>query len=111
MTGIQPLVNSRGFRLFGLLQTVDVATTLIGFRLAGVQAEFNPVMRFFPASFGPVAGLILGKFLLASMFLFFVYIRQNETWNVSRLWNVVNIWFAGIVVWNLYQIVHFVVYK
>jgi Domain of unknown function (DUF5658) len=111
MTGIQPLVNSKGFKLFGILQIADVATTLIGFHLAGVQAEFNPVMRIFPASFGPVAGLLLGKLLLASMFMFFVYMRQNGTWNVGRLWTVVNVWFAGIVVWNLFQIVHFVAYK
>ena len=105
MTSIQTLTKGKGSKLFCGLQLADVATTLTGFALCGVGAEANPVMRFFPtlSALGPVGGLLVGKMILVTP-VFFILRHAN-----ARMWNFVNVWFSALVIWNLCQIVRFLV--
>ena len=82
----------KAFLVFVLLQAADLGTTLVVFRLGGV--EENPLVKYLMA-FGPVKGVILAKLVTLAIgsgcFLAAKY-------RVLLLGNAV---FAGIVAWNL----------
>jgi hypothetical protein len=81
---------------FIILQFLDFVTTIVGFRLGGVEA--SPFVRWL-TEMGPVTGIALAKllaFLLAGVCLWF---RKERV----ILW--VNYFFAVLVLWNVGQLV------
>ena len=81
--------------VFVYLQLLDFLTTMMGFRLGG--HEMSPFIRWL-AELGPVAGVGLAKigaFLLAG-----VCLRLRK----QRVIYWANYFFAGLVLWNLLQI-------
>jgi len=79
-------VNSRW--TFVILQVLDLTTTLIAFHFGAIEA--NPLVAHFTATFGWLRGLIISK-------LFAIGIAMG----VKRLLWIVNVFYAGIIVWNL----------
>jgi hypothetical protein len=71
----------------------DMMTTLIGFSLGIMEA--NPIVNLFIQHTSPVFGLCLWKALMLGIGLSFL--AFNKTRLVKRL----NIWFTGLVIWNL----------
>jgi hypothetical protein len=88
----QPELTTRAIVVFAALQTLDVLTTLIGWRL-GAQ-EMNFVVAHF-MRLGPAEGLILVK-LIGFALVVAVFVRGK-----ARLVRWLNLCFAGIVTWNL----------
>lgn len=85
-SGFKKWANSRW--TFVVLQVLDLTTTLIAFHLGAIEA--NPLVAHFTATFGWLRGLIISK-------LFAIGIAMG----VRRLLWVVNVFYAGIIVWNL----------
>ncbi len=80
--------------IFFYLQLLDFVTTLVGLRLGG--SELSPFVRMlmqFDVVFGLSAVKILG-FVLGGICL----------WKRPRVISWVNYIFAGLVVWNLFNI-------
>ncbi len=91
---IATLGHGRSLLLYAYLQGLDVMTTL-AFLLAGVQ-EANPLVRQAMLMTGsPLAGLLLVK--LAALLLG-VYCWSSGR---IRLLQRANLFFAGLVAWNL----------
>jgi|SRR5579862_3516725 len=84
--GFKKSVNSRW--TFVVLQVLDLTTTLIAFHLGAVEA--NPLVAHFTATFGWLRGLIISK-------MFAIAIAMG----VKRLIWVVNVFYTGIILWNL----------
>jgi len=82
-------------QVFFYLQALDFLTTLIGLKL-GI-AEASPFIRSL-LHFGP--GLAVAVSKIAALVLAAVCIKLNR----SHLLRYVNYWFAGVVVWNLLNI-------
>lgn len=94
MKSILTFATSKGFKLFAVLQGADVLSTLVGFHF-GLN-EIGPVMRPMVAVFGPLAGLISGKLVVAAIILLYA------AWKSSfSKWTFVNFCFALIVTWNV----------
>ena len=81
--------------LFLGLQILDVLTTLIGLHL-GAQEGSAFIGQLLQT--GPLNGLIVSKILAAALAAFAVFL------NKKRLLVFLNFWFAGLVVWNIFQI-------
>ena len=81
--------------VFVALQALDVITTLIGIR-AGAQEANITVARLM--ALGPTTGLLVAK-LLGLLLIIAVFVRGKV-----RLVRLLNLWFAGIVTWNLVMI-------
>lgn len=79
--------------LFAYLQALDAMTTVIGLQLAGVT-EANPLMLANLGANG-IAGVLYIKALAVVM--------SVVVWNYGfrRCVTAANVWFAGLVVWNL----------
>ena len=81
--------------VFFLLQVLDFMTTLVGIRMGG--SEMSPFARWI-MQFDTVAGLMMVKligFVLGGICIWF---------KRPRVLSWVNYIFAGIVLWNVYQI-------
>jgi len=81
--------------LFLGLQILDVLTTLIGLHV-GAQEGSNFIGHLLQS--GPLAGLIVSKILAAGLAAFAVFLNRK------RVLVFLNIWFAGVVGWNLIAI-------
>jgi len=83
---------------FSYLQVLDLLTTL-AFLASGVR-EANPIVRFLVSGLGsPVGGLLAAK-AIALCLAYYCWRKGRE-----RLLGRVNIFYAGLVVWNLTAIV------
>lgn len=81
--------------VFVYLQVLDFITTMVGFRLGGY--EISPFTRWL-TELGPAAGVGLAKigaFLLAGVCLWL---------HKERVIRWANYFFAGLVLWNMLQI-------
>jgi hypothetical protein len=81
--------------VFACLQLLDLITTLIGFRLGGV--EVSPFARWF-TEMGPALGIALAKgiaLLIAGICVWF-HKEQVIRW--------ANYYFAALVLWNIAQL-------
>jgi len=81
--------------VFLCLQILDVLTTLWGLRL-GAQEGSTFISHLLET--GPLSGLIIAKILAAGLAAFAVFLNRK------RLLVFLNIWFAGVVIWNLIAI-------
>jgi len=77
------------------LQILDVLSTLIGLRLGA--REGNSFIGHLLAG-GPIAGLIISKILAAGLAAIAVFIHRK------RMLVFLNIWFGGVVIWNVITI-------
>lgn len=78
--------------VFVFLQVLDVLTTLIGLRLgAGEASAFVGRLMHL----GAVPGLIISKIL--AVLLMLIALRRKK----PQIVVMANIWFAGLVTWNL----------
>ena len=68
---------------------MDILTTLAAFRVGAY--EVNPLVACFTHELGPVGGLILSK-LIALLIVM----------GVRRLVWVANVFYTGVVIWNIY---------
>jgi len=87
--------SSKVIQVFFYLQTLDFLTTLIGLKL-GI-AEASPFIRSL-LHYGP--GIAVAASKIAAVLLAVACIKLNR----ARLLRYVNYWFAGVVVWNLLNI-------
>ena len=78
--------------IFVFLQLADLVTTVVVFRLGGV--EQNPLVRLL-MGVGPVQGVILAKVVALGIGAGCVLAAKH------RALRVANLVFAGIVIWNL----------
>jgi hypothetical protein len=91
---VSSLSPARAFLVYSYLQVLDLLTTL-AFLMASVE-EANPLVRQAMALAGsPLGGLVLVK--LAALALGFFCWRTGRI----RLLQRANVFFAGLVVWNL----------
>jgi hypothetical protein len=84
--GFRKVVNSRW--TFVGLQALDLLTTLLAFRMGGM--EVNPMVAHFTVIFGRARGVVISKLIAVVIAM-----------GVRRLLWVVNIFYAGIVFWNV----------
>jgi hypothetical protein len=82
-------------QLFVYLQLLDLMTTLVGFRLGGV--EVSPFAHWL-TGLGPTTGIVLVKFV--ALFIAAICLRFRRERVIA--WS--NYFFAVLVVWNLGQI-------
>jgi hypothetical protein len=73
---------------FIVLQILDFLTTLLAFHLGAF--EINPIVARLTVMFGPVGGVLCSK--LIAIFIA-VGVRK-------RLW-IVNLFYSGVVCWNI----------
>ena len=85
-SGFKKCVNSRW--TFVVLQVLDLTTTLIAFHLGAMEA--NPLVAHFTATFGWLRGLIISKLVAIAIAM-----------GVKRLIWVVNVFYTGIIFWNV----------
>lgn len=91
---VSTLNPGRTFLIYAYLQVLDVMTTL-SFLLAGVQ-EANPLVRYAMMAAGsPLGGLVAVK--LAALLLGLYCWSSGRV----RLLQRANVFFAGLVAWNL----------
>jgi len=84
--GFRKVVNARW--TFVGLQALDLLATLLAFRIGGM--EVNPIVAHFTVIFGRARGLLISKLIAVALAM-----------GVRRLLWVVNIFYAGIVFWNV----------
>jgi Domain of unknown function (DUF5658) len=89
---IKPAPSTGAIIVFACLQALDVITTLLGWR-AGAREANIVVVQFM--HLGPITGLMFGK-LLGLLLILLVILRGK-----LRMIRLLNLWFAGIVTWNL----------
>jgi hypothetical protein len=83
---------------FSYLQVLDLMTTLV-FLASGVR-EANPIIRFLVSGLGsPLGGLLAGK-TIALCLAWYCWRKGRE-----RLLGRVNVFYAGLVIWNLTALV------
>jgi hypothetical protein len=85
-------LTGRCIIVFAALQALDVITTVLGWRLGARETNVF-ILRFMPL--GAVTGLIVAK-MLGVLAVIIVLVAGK-----LRLVRLVNLWFAGIVTWNL----------
>lgn len=87
--------SNRAFRIFIVLQALDVLTTMIGLRLGAGEsnAYIGHLMRM-----GPLPGLLLSKLLC--LILMTVVVVSGR----GRVMRLLNPWSAAVVTWNLVAI-------
>lgn len=88
--------------VFISLQALDVVTTLVVLRMGGSEA--NPLVSHFMLV-GSLQGLIFSKMLALVIAVVAVRTRRR------RVLRVVNVVFAGVVLWNLFVIVGTVIQR
>jgi len=87
--------SALSLEIFLYLQVLDVLTTWLGFRLGGM--EMSPFIRYL-MHVGPMAGLLGSKLIAVGLGAYCVW-RQR-----LRVIQIINYFFAGLVLWNLTQI-------
>ena len=80
---------------FVILQFLDFFTTIVGFRLGGVEA--SPFVRWL-TEMGPVTGIALAKLLAFVLAGVCLWLRKERV----IVW--VNYFFTALVVWNVGQL-------
>ena len=95
-TSASQAIPTKALIIFTGLQMLDVATTLSGLARQGAF-EANPFMRHCIESFGPVPGLLAAKILMVGIILGFIVSRMNPV----KALRLVNVFFTGLVLWNL----------
>jgi hypothetical protein len=80
------------FLIFWFLQLADLGTTVAVFRLGG--GEQNPLVHYLMAV-GPVEGVILAKIVALAIGVGCVMAAKHRPLRVA------NLFFAGVVAWNL----------
>ncbi len=88
----QAPITTRAIVVFAALQTLDVLTTVLGWRLGAREA--NPVVARF-MDIGPIPGLLFAKLIAFVLFLA-VFVAGR-----TRLLRWLNLCFAALVTWNL----------
>ena len=78
--------------IFIYLQLLDLATTLIGFRLGAMEA--SPFIRMLMFA-GPTVGVILSKAIAMGLAGLCIYMKKRH------LIRWANYWYGGLVLWNL----------
>lgn len=81
--------------VFFFVQFLDFLTTLVGLRIG--RTELSPFIRWL-MHLGPVAGLAAAKMVGFALGAYCVYTRRRNV----LVWS--NYLFAGLVIWNLYNI-------
>jgi hypothetical protein len=84
--GLRKLIRSRW--TFATLQVLDLLTTLIAFHLGAF--EISPLVARLTLQFGRVGGVFMSKVIAVVIAL-----------GVKRLLWVVNLFYAGVVCWNV----------
>ena len=79
-------------QVFVYLQLLDLATTLLGFRIGA--AEASPFIRVLQ-HFGPAIGVALSKGVALLLGAVCIWLKRE------RILSFANYWYAGLVVWNL----------
>jgi hypothetical protein len=87
--------SALSLEIFLYLQVLDVLTTWLGFRMGGV--EVSPFIRYL-MHVGPMAGLLGSKLIAVGLGAYCVW-RQR-----LRVIQIINYFFAALVLWNLTQI-------
>ena len=87
--------SNRDFVVFVFLQALDVLTTMLGLRLGAQEGSFF-IARIM--QFGTLPGLLLAK--LISIILVSAVVAFGRRQLLRRL----NLWYAGLVTWNLAMI-------
>ena len=82
-------------QVFIYLQVLDFLTTLVGFKLGAGEA--SPFIRLL-MHFGPAVGLAASKFVAISLAGICVALNRHF------LIRWINYWYAGLVIWNLCNI-------
>ena len=82
-------------QVFLYLQVLDLLTTLVGFKL-GIS-EASPFIRSL-LHFGPSVAVAASKILAVGLAGICVALRR------SYLVRWINYWYAGLVIWNLFNI-------
>lgn len=78
--------------LFVLLQMLDFATTLVGFRLGAEEA--SPFVRLL-MYFGPITGVVLSKVLALTLGV------SCFAFGRSRVLRLANYWYTVLCIWNV----------
>ncbi len=84
--------SNASLQVFLYLQVLDVATTLLGFRIG--LSEASPFIRFLVQA-GPATGLVLSTMIALGLTAFCVWSGR------SRVVHWINYWYAGLVLWNM----------
>lgn len=85
-SGLRKLLFSRW--TFVVLQLLDLSTTLIAFRLGGM--EMNPLVAHLTIYFGRTGGVVASKLIAIAIAM---GVRR-------RLW-IINLFYVVIIVWNV----------
>ena len=93
-----PANQSIHLEVFFYLQLLDFMTTLIGMRIG--LGEASPFVRYL-MTWGPAAGLAASKLLAFALCGLCIWLNRRH---IVR-W--INYWYAGLVVWNMALIAHF----
>jgi hypothetical protein len=83
---LRKLIRSRW--TFGTLQVLDLLTTLTAFHMGGL--EVNPLVTRLTLLLGRLGGVLISKVIVVAIAL-----------GVRRLLWVVNLFYAGVVCWNI----------
>jgi hypothetical protein len=99
-TAILSITNScasegRFVQLFLYLQLLDVATTLVGFRMG--LAEASPFVNWL-TQFGPILGLVLSKVLAVGLLTLCITLHR------PRVIRWAAYWYIALLAWNLFAI-------
>jgi hypothetical protein len=90
LVGLRKLIRSRW--TFATLQVLDLLTTLVAFHLGAF--EVSPLVARLTLQFGRVGGVFMSKVIAVVIAL-----------GVKRLLWVVNLFYAGVVCWNVIVLV------
>ena len=85
-------ISTQSIVVFAALQALDILTTLLGWKLGAREA--NPFIARL-ADLGPLPGLVVAKLIGFVLFLA-VFVAGR-----ARLLRLLNLWFAGLITWNL----------
>ena len=78
--------------LFATLQVLDLLTTLAAFHVGAF--EMNPLVARLALQFGQVRGVVISKFIAVAIAM-----------GVQRLVWVVNLFYSGVVCWNVIVVI------
>ena len=84
--------SNQAFILFLFLQALDIVTTMLGLRIGAHEGSvfIARVMRF-----GALPGLLMAKAISI------VLVTAVVAFSRKRLLTRLNLWYAGLVTWNL----------
>ena len=89
------------FWIFCTLQVADMATTLVGLRYGGVEA--NGFVAFWFKLVGPLPGLLLVK-AIALLVVAWVYAHRDHNRYFRYVYCHGSVIFTGVVAWNCSQL-------